>query len=167
MKKTTSILKNEQGALMIIVSLMLLAFLTIISVAASQTAHTEIRIAANEYAYQRCFYNAEGAILEVVDLFEGGVDPLENPPAWMSLDENTINDNTVFTTWDDREKMQDVVPQASVIDPQNTEYIGVHHGILSGSSLDMSKPAKHTFSIYGRSKSKGLVILKIGYANVY
>ena len=167
MIKTTSILENDRGALMIIVSIMLLALLTIIGVAASQTANTEIRIAANEYDYQRCFYNAEGAILEVVDLLEGGAAPLENTPPWMSLDESTINDNAVFITWDDRGKMQDVVPQASVIDPPNTEYIGVHHGILSGSSLDMSKPAKHTFSIYSRSKSKGLVILKIGYANVY
>ncbi len=167
MIKTTSILKNDRGALMIIVSIMLLALLTIISVAASQTANTEIRIAANEYAYQSCFYNAEGAILEVVDLLESGAAPLENTPPWMSLDDGTINDNTVFTTWDDSEKMQDLVPQASRIDPQNTTYIGVHHGILSGSSLDMSKSAKHTFSIYGRSKSNGLVILKIGYANVY
>ena len=167
MMRTTSILKNDQGALMIMVSIMLLALLTIISVAASKTANTEISIAANEYVYQRCFYTAEGAILEVVDLLEGGPSPLENPPPWLSLDENVVNDGTVFTFWEDRKKMLGVVPQPSVIDPQNTNYIGVHHGILSGSSLDMNKPAKHTFSIYGRSKSKGLVMLKIGYAKVY
>ncbi len=167
MMRTTSILKNEQGALMIIVSIMLLALLTVVSVAASKTANTEISIAANEYVYQRCFYNAEGAILEVVDLLEGSAAPPENPFPWMSLNEEAINDSTVFTFWENRENMHDVVPQASVIDPQNTEYIGVHHGILSGSSLDMSKPAKHTFSIYGRSKSKGLVMLKIGYAKIY
>jgi hypothetical protein len=165
--KTISILKNDQGALMIMVSIMLLALLTIISVAASKTANTEIRIAANEYVYQRCFYNAEGAILEVVDVLDDGATPLKKPPPWLSLDENVVNDGTVFTFWEDREKMPDVVPQPAVIDPQNTEYIGVHHGILSGSSLDMSKPAKHTFSIYSRSKSKGLVMLKIGYAKVY
>ena len=167
MMKTTSILKNDQGALMIMVSIMLLALLTIISVAASKTANTEISIAANEYVYQRCFYNAEGAILEVIDLLEDSAIPLKNPPPWLSLDETVINDGTVFNFWEDRKKMPNVIPQASVIDPQNTEYIGVHHGILSGSSLDMSKPAKHTFSIYGRSSSKGLVILKIEYAKVY
>jgi len=167
MERTTSILKNEQGALMIIISVMLLALLTIISVAASKTANTEIRIAANEYVYQRCFYNAEGAIMEVVDLLESSANPLENPPPWMSPDEEVINDSTVFTFWEDRVKMNDVVTQASLVDPQNTEYLVVHHGILSGSSLDMSKPAKHTFSIYGRSKNKGLVMLKIGYAKVY
>jgi len=165
--RTTSILKNETGALMILISVTLLALLTIISVAASKTATTEISIAANEYVYQRCFYNAEGAIMEVVDLLEGGIHTLKNPPAWMSLDEEIINDRTVFTIWEDRSKMNGAVPQPSVIDPQNTEYLGVDHGIPSGSSLDMSKPAKHIFSIYGRSKSKGLVMLKIGYAKVY
>jgi hypothetical protein len=165
--RTTSILKNDQGALMIMVSIMLLALLTIISVAASKTANTEISIAANEYVYQRCFYNAEGAIMEVVDLLEGSASALENPPLWMSPDEDVINDHTVFTIWEDRVKMNGVVPQASVIEPQNTDYLSVHHGIPSGSSLDMSKPAKHTFSIYGRSKSKGLVMLKIGFAKVY
>ncbi len=167
MMRTTSILKNEHGALMIITSVMLLALLTIISVAASKTASTEISIAANEYVYQRCFYNAEGAIMEVVDLLEGSVSALENPPPWMGLDEEVINDSTVFTFWEDRAKMDGVVPQASVIDPQNTDYLSVHHGILSGSSLDMSKPTKHVFSIYGRSKNKSLVMLKIGYAKVY
>jgi Tfp pilus assembly protein PilX len=165
--RTTSILSNEQGALMIIISVMLLALLTIISVAASKTANTEIRIAANEYVYQRCFYNAEGAIMEVVDLLEGSANTLENPPPWMSLDEEDINDSTVFTFWQNSENKDGVVPQASVIDPHKTEYLGVHHGIPSGSSLDMSKPAKHIFSIYGRSKSKSLVMLKIGYAKIY
>ena len=165
--RTTSILSNEQGALMIITSVMLLVMLTIISVAASKTANTEISIAANEYVYQRSFYSAEGAILEVVDLLESSSTPLEKPPPWLSMDENLVNDDTVFTFWGDREKMHGVAPQASVIDQQNTDYVVVHHGVLSGSSLDMSKPAKHTFSIYGRSKSNGFVMLKIGYAKVY
>ena len=65
MFKITTIMNNEQGAQMIIVSVMLLALLTIISVGASKTANTEISIAANENAYQRCFYNAEGAVVEV------------------------------------------------------------------------------------------------------
>ena len=167
--KSTAILKNENGALMILITVMLLVLLTVISIAASRTATVETKIAANEFAYQRCFYNAEGAIMEVVDLLEGSPNTLETPPPWMSLDEEDINDSTVFTFWQNsgNEDGDGVVPQASVIDPHHTEYIGVHHGIPSGSSLDMSKPAKHIFSIYGRSKSKSLVMLKIGYAKIY
>ena len=167
MMRIPLILKNDQGTLMILTSVMLLALLTIISVAASRTATTEIGIAANEYGYQRCFYNAEGAIMEVVDLLEGGTNTLEKLPPWMSPDEEIVNDGTVFTIWENSKKMNGVVPQASVIDPPNSSYLGVHHGIPSGNSLDMSKPARHLFSIYGRSKAKGLVMLKIGYSKVY
>ena len=152
---------------MILMSVILLAMLTIISMAASKTATTEISIAANEYVYQRCFYDAEGAITEVVDLLEGSTIALANPPPWMSLEGEVINDSTVFTVWENRIKMNGVVPRASVIDPKSTAYLVVHNGVPSGSSLNLSKPAKHVFSIYGRSKSKGLVMLKIGYAKVY
>jgi len=163
----TSVLKNEQGALMILISVTLLALLTIISVAASKTATTEINIAANEYAYQRSFYHAEAAIMEVVDLLEDSANTLKHPPPWMGMNGEVINDNTIFKIWDDDQKLKGVAPQASAIDFQSTEFLCVHHGIPSGSSLDMGKPKKHVFSIYSRSKNKGLVMLKINYAKIY
>jgi hypothetical protein len=167
MLKISPVLKNERGALMIIVSIMLLALLTIVSVAASKTANTEIHIAANEYNYQRCFYNAEGGLMEAVDLLEAGSNPIFAPPSWISLDADVINDGSVFAYWDRNNDMKGALPRASIIDPAKTGYLVVHQGIAAGSSLDMSKPAKHSFSIYGRCKNKGLVMLKIGYAKVY
>ena len=165
--KFATFLKNEQGTLMILISLMLLALLTIISITALRTANTEVKIAANEYYYQRCFYNAEGAVLEAADLIEGNANPSTEHRAWMSSDESVINDSTVFTYWKESAKLEDGIPQAPVIDSKNTGYLCVRHGVLSGSSLDMSKPTKHTFSIYGRCENRGLVMLKIGYAKVY
>ena len=106
MMKTTSVLNNERGALMIIISVKLLALLTMISVTASRTANTEISIAGNEYAYQRCFYHAEGAVVEAVDRLEGGLNPMTAPPSWMSLDENMINDANVFSYWKNSSKMK-------------------------------------------------------------
>ena len=50
------ILKNENGAMMMLVTVMFLVLLTVISIAASRTATIETKIAANEYAYQSCFY---------------------------------------------------------------------------------------------------------------
>jgi len=162
-----STLKNDRGALMIVVSIMLLAMLTIVSIAASKTANTELHIAANEYDYQRSFYNAEGAAMEAVVRLETGLNPMLAPPSWMSLDADVINDGSVFDYWEKSVEMKGAVPRASVIDPVKTGYLVVHQGIPAGSSLDMSKPAKHTFSIYGRCKNKGVVMVKIGYAKVY
>lgn len=162
-----AILKNEKGALMVLMSVMLLVLLTIISIAASKTANIELKIAGNEYLYQRCFYNAEGAIMETVDLLNSTVGPTGDPPEWVSSDEDTINDSTIFTYGEDGTETKDAIPKGAVIDSKDTSYIAVHHGVLSGSSLAMSNATIHTLSIYGRCENKGLVILKVGYTGVY
>ena len=165
--KTTAILQNENGALTILLSVMLLVLLTIISMAASRTAGTELKIAGNEYLYQRCFYNAEGAIMQAVDLLDTSVSPTESLPDWMGSDETVINDGTIFTYWKEDAETKDTIPKGAAIDTKNTSFMAVHHGVPAGSSLTMSKPTIHTFSIYGRCENKGLVILKVGYAKVY
>ena len=163
----TAILKNEKGVLMMLMSVMILALLTIISIAASKTANIELKIAGNEYRYQSCFYSAEGAIMETVDLLKTGIDLTENPPKWLGTDENAINDSTIFTYWEDDPQKKEAIPKGAVIDSEDTSYVAVHHGVPAGSSLAMSKATLHTLSIYGRCKNKGLVILKVGYTGVY
>lgn len=167
MLKSVSILQNERGALMIIVAVVMLALLTLISVAASRTARIELRIAANDYAYQRCFYNAEGAAVEALARLEEGSHPLSAAPPWMRSAKDAIDDSTIFSYWDTNGEKKGAGPRESVVDPADTAYLVVHHGIPAGSSLGMNNPARHTFSIYSRCKNEGPVILKIGYARVY
>ncbi|NNL77566.1 MAG: hypothetical protein HKO68_14620 [Desulfobacterales bacterium] len=164
--KITVILKDENGALMILLSVMLLVLLTIISIAASRTANTELKIAGNEYFYQRCFYNAEGAIMETVDFLETTEISIEEPPNWIGSDGNAINDETVFTYWEVDAETGGATPEGSAINLKDTSYLAVHHGVISGNSLDMSKPSINTISIYGRCKNKGMVMLKVGYQKV-
>lgn len=165
--KTTAILKNENGAMMMLVTVMFLVLLTVISIAASRTATVETKIAANEYAYQRCFYNAEGAIMEAVDLLDTTVNPISTKPAWMGKDSVVINDDTVFSYWEDDAETGAVVPEGSKVDATDSGFMAVHKGVLPGSSLAMSKPTKHSFSIYGRCEKNGMVMLSVGYANAY
>ena len=165
--KTTAILKNENGALMILITVMLLVLLTVISIAASRTANIEIKIASNESAYQRCFYNAEGAIMEAVDLLDTTVNPMATLPAWMGEDSVVLNDDTVFSYWEDDAGTDGVVPQSSHVDATDSGFMSVHQGVLPGSSLAMNKPTKHSFSIYGRCEKDGMVMLSVGYANAY
>ena len=160
--------QDETGAVMILLSVMLLALLTIISLAASRTASTELKIASNEYFYQSCFYNAEGAIIETVDFLETTEIPTEDAPKWIGMDGNAINDSTVFAYWEDAAEIQEeAAPEDSAVNLKDTSYLAVHHGIIAGNSLDMSKSSINTISIYGRCKNKGLVMLKVGYAKVY
>jgi Tfp pilus assembly protein PilX len=78
MEKRINPLKNEQGYFLILATIMLLALLTIISIAASNTASTEVQIAGNDTLYQRNLYLAEGAAMEAVDR-------LQNDPAPRTL----------------------------------------------------------------------------------
>ena len=165
--KFTFISQDESGTVMILLSVMLLALLTIISFAASRTASTELKIASNEYFYQHCFYNAEGAIMETVDFLETTEIPAEDAPKWIGSDGNAINDSTVFAYWEDVAETQEATPEDSTINLKDTSYLAVHQGIIAGNSLDMAKSSINTISIYGRCKNKGLVMLKVGYAKVY
>jgi hypothetical protein len=167
MKKSILVIQNQNGAVMMLVSLMLVALLTIVGIAASRTASTEVKIAGNEYLYQRSFYRAEGAIMEVVHRLETSLNPAETLPTWMDRDDTRINEKTVFDYWADDDPNRVVVPHTAVVDNDHTSFMAVHHTIGSGNSLDMSKPTKHTFSIYGRSQDRGQVILKVGFSNVY
>lgn len=163
----TAILKNETGAMMILITVMFLVLLTVISIAASRTATVETKIAANEYAYQSCFYYAEGAIMEAVDRLDTDVNPKTEVPAWMGEDPEIINDDTVFTYWDEEAETGEGVPQSSTVDATGTEMLAVHLGILPGNSLAMSRPTKHAFDIYGRCAKGGKVLLSVGYTNAY
>jgi hypothetical protein len=165
--KTLAILNNENGAMMMLITVMFLVLLTVISIAASRTATIETKIAANEFAYQRCFYNAEGAIMEAVDLLDTEVNPRVSLPTWMGEDPSEINDDTVFAYWVEDAGTGDVIPKTSKVDTKDTELMGVHLGVLPGNSLDMSKPTKHSLNIYGRCDKDGTVLLTVGYANVY
>jgi len=165
--KTRAILKNENGAMMMLITVMFLVLLTVISIAASRTATVETKIAANEYAYQRCFYNAEGAIMEAVDLLDTEVNPRVSLPAWMGEDPSEINNGTVFAYWVEDAGTGAVIPKSSKVDATDTELMGVHLGVLPGNSLDMSRPTKHSVNIYGRCDKDGTVLLTVGYTNVY
>ena len=86
MKKIAMNLNNEDGYFLILATLMILVLLTILGVAASRTANTEITVAANEMVYQRNFYMAEGALMEAIDGLE-------------RLTERAIRDVVAQTDW--------------------------------------------------------------------
>jgi Tfp pilus assembly protein PilX len=75
MEKLIKPLKNEQGYFLILATIMLLALLTIISIAATHTASTEVQIAGNDTLYQRNVYLAEGAALEAIDRLQNDPNP--------------------------------------------------------------------------------------------
>ena len=154
---------------MILFSMMILMLLTIISYAASKTASTEVKIARNEYLYQNNFYCAEGAVLEAIDKMEAlaAIDVIDFD--WMMNESPKVDGAAdLFEYWTDKLKAaDDAVPEAAAACSGHTEFVTIHRGVLSGSSLDMSKPTKHAFAVYGQSNNRGLVMIKVGYMKEY
>jgi hypothetical protein len=160
-------LKNHNGAIMILLSMMILMLLTIISYAASKTANTEVKIAGNEYLYHNNFYCAEGAIVESIDQMESvaAIDAADFD--WMMEESPKVDsDGALFGYWTDEKTTDDAVPEAAAT-CSSAEFVTIHQGALAGSSLDMTKPTKHAFAVYGRSNNRGLVMIKVGYMKEY
>ena len=170
--KTTSILKNEEGAV-IIAALLVLVLLTIIGIASTNISNTEVKISAHEAIHQQNFYRAEGATLQAIDIMEAKSNPeTEDPPlAWMTqtlanseslLDSGNLYDGTF---WDSGSG--DAIPEASTF--SDTNFVVVSGGIVEGESLDMGSTKIHSYTIYGRSAppKRGAVTVEVGYLKAF
>ena len=162
MRTILSSLNNEDGYFLILATLMILVLLTILGIAASRTANTEITVAANDTIYQRNFYLAEGAVMEAVDHLKQASDLDDDPPAWFS---NNVGEITVENaeTYLDGEG----AGKSTLDDTGQTRYVGGVEAIGRGYSLDMEKVTAHTIGIYGRCEKRGKTMIKVGYLALY
>ena len=169
MRYPSTYINKDDGTVMIMMSMMLLALLTIISIAASKTALTEIKIAGNEYLYQHNFYCAEGAAIENVDKLEALESVDADAISWLMNESKKVDqDADLYNYWTDMSRDEgEASPTGAAVCGAHTEFMTVHHGVPAGSSLDMSKPSKHIYSIYARSHDRGLVLIKIGYTKAF
>ena len=146
---------------MILATLMILVLLTILGVAASRTANTEIAVAANEMVYQRNFYMAEGALIEAIDILANSTDLAANPPDWYEPGAGNLTEATVATYWDT------VAQESNVDDTGNTRFVAGVEGYGAGGSLDVDKPTVKSIGVYGRCQRNGVTTIKVGYLKVY
>jgi Tfp pilus assembly protein PilX len=154
-------LKNEGGYFLIMSTLMLLALLTIISIAASNTANTEVQIAGNDAVYQRNLYLAEGAAMQAVDVIHNN----SNPRGLSFVDPGVkaINDGNFKTDWE-----ANSMPVTTSLDSSNeTRFRAGYEGTPPGYSLGLGQPKVHGFVIYGRTEKQGVTTIKIGYRKVF
>jgi hypothetical protein len=164
MQKLARQIKNEDGYFLIISTMMLLALITIISVAASNTARTEVQVAGNNLVYQRNLYLAEGAAMQAVDELQHATnprDPDEVPFLHPAL--KALNDDNFKNEW--AEKSQPV--KTSLDSSGKTSFRAGYEGTPPGYSLGLGKPKVHGFVIYGRTENQGVTTIKIGYRRAF
>jgi hypothetical protein len=161
MMKAALILKNEDGYFLILATLMILVLLTILGIASSRTANTEIIVAGNEIIYQRNFYLAEGAAIQAMEILANTPDLKDNPPDWLKLAVGALTDSTAESYWDD-------AGVAITLDPTgNTRYIAGLDYLALGTSMDMAKPKAFAINVYGLCQTQGNAMIKVGYRKIF
>ena len=180
--KTTSIFKNEDGAIMI-AALLILVLLTIIGISSNNISKTEVKIATHELIHQRNFYRAEGATLIAIKEMETSIaameeklsDPYVDTPYWLwtGLETKFTNDMALESEfWEGNNYTEEATPpQASELSDSlsDTRYFVVHGGIAPGEGLEMGTTKIHRFGIYGRCESpkRGSTTIEIGYLKAF
>ena len=163
MRTMTETIGNEKGYFLIISTMMLLALLTMISIAASNTARTEVQIAGNNLTYQRNLYLAEGAAMEAVDRLQ--YDPNPRGLGFVVLGLKTIDDTTYMDYWDQDPGGNNGI---ATYDPSgDTRFVAGYQGTSAGYSLGIGKPRVHEFAVYGRTEKQGVTTIKIGYRKAF
>ena len=155
----TETLGNENGYFLIISTMMLLALLTMISIAASNTARTEVQIAGNDLTYQRNLYLAEGGAMEAVDRLENDLKPRELGFVVPGL--RSIDDQNYVDHWDSEAQ------NATFDATGKTRFVAGYEGTPAGYSLGIGKPRVHGFAVYGRTEKQGVTTIKVGYRKVF
>ena len=171
MRQSLSLLKNEDGAVVLIAAIMILGLLTIIGVASVSTSGTEVRIAGYESSYQQNFYNAEGATLETVELMESIANPKTAAPAWLEPNIGAVTEDDIFSDAFWQSGNGSVTPQASST-LNDTQFLALSLGAMggsSGTSLAMGSSKVYRFTIFGRTAPprRGETIIEIGYLKAF
>ena len=161
MEKLIKPLKNEQGYFLILATIMLLALLTIISIAATHTANTEVQIAGNDTLYQRNVYLAEGAALEAIDRLQNDPNPRGLP--FVEAGIQTIDDDSFTDNWET--ESQAVTPTMDA--GGQTRFRVGYEGTPTGYSLGIGRSRVHGFAVYGRTERQGITTIKIGYRRAF
>jgi hypothetical protein len=175
--------KNEDGSVMVI-SIVILALLTVIGIAVTTTTSIELQIAANERIYKENFYRAEGAAMMLARVLENAVQTdvnklKEDPPQFKDPGSGSYKtmpvkgktgdidtgDILADTYWEGTNDRSCEAPGFGTIDPPR--FIARYNGIAPGSSLDMTGGTSvREYSVFGRRKyNNSPVVIALGYKN--
>ena len=149
---------------------MILLLLTILGIAMTRNASTEVTIAGNNQAHTMSLYQAEGAAIEGAMKIEVAPDAdLKQPtssdyPNWLTYKDNIAEGFlTDVNNWDFDGGSDD---NAAVCDfNPNLQFAAIDLGYASGSSIVMGGgQQKRAYAIYGLNDTiTGQVMVEVGY----
>jgi Tfp pilus assembly protein PilX len=165
------LLNNEDGSV-VAISVVILAFLTVIGIAATTTTSIELQIAGNNKVYKENFYLAEGAAMVLAQILENQADlkarEFPDPGGGDDVDiagKDEVEDEEITkdTYWEGDEDKSCEATGLVTNDPPRI--IAKSEGLAMGSSLDMSGGSRiYEYTIFGRRKKNNCaVVIEVGY----
>lgn len=152
--KVQSLLKNEDGSVMVL-ALIILVLLTLMGLSATNTSTIEVQIANNERIYKDNFYKAEAGIMTAAQTLE-------------NLDANTLN-NIDGLNWVNADAVDpnNIDTSTAIWNTTGTGLSDVKFTVVESSGLiDLSAASNlHKYTVYGVYDTPGgnQVVLEIGY----
>lgn len=172
--KEKSLLKNDDGSVLVL-ALVMLMLLTVLGISASMTSSIEIQISGNDMIYKQNLYMAEAAPMRAAQQIENGGPEMRMPtdpswPIWLhDQDNNTLPDANNITDASNWTSTYSERLPASIDPQEKTRSLVLFEGIALGESLDMSKTSNvYAYSNYGRcDRNKGVVVIRVGYRKAF
>lgn len=188
--KTTSILNNEGGTV-IIAALMVLVLLTIIGIASTNVSNTEVKIATHELIHQQNLYCAEGTASLALEEMEKLVNPKTSAPSWLWQGSGSgftefkddmacysafwNGDGDSFEYENEEEgTIETIIPEA-IPEPvsesifSDSRFLVNYRGLLPKEPLEIGVTKRYRYDIYGRCapRNRGAVAVEIGYIKAF
>ena len=151
-----STLKNEEGSV-IIIALMVLVAITMIGIVSTDDTAVELKIVRNEAIYRHNLYRAESAVLEAAQFMDDnlpfnatwkntvGADPYETPVNW-NAGNSTLSNN--------------------MNNPNNNTRYAAHRTGVAGSKKMTAKTSLYAYYVYGffdSTTGQGRSMVRMGY----
>ena len=165
MKKMISNLKNEEGSV-IIMALIILVALTMIGIVSTDNTVVELQIVRNETIYRQNFYRAESAVIDGAQVMEDRT--LTMPPStpWIQTKATALNMEDV-SNWDKTVGTGNAQLSNNMNNPltNETSYAAIFIKKV-GSKKMTNKKSLYLYHVYGLSDStsgQGRSMIRMGY----
>lgn len=160
MNKTMGIVKNEHGAAVIVLAVLILILVSIIGISSSNTASLEVQIAAADRTYHQNFCKAEGAAMEAVQKLENadGAVLKNRSDVWLNR-QTYLQEMYTPTNWNSDNSAD------AVFSDSTTSFSAVDTGLSTGGSIVVSNDSHlHSFKVLGLvDSSQQKVLIEMGY----
>lgn len=150
---------DRQSGSVLLITILILLFLTILGISAMNMTSTEYQITRNYHIYKKNLYKADAAVMDVAQRFENVDERISNGEFTISPSSTPDSVAQNGSTWSSAESAS--VSQAQFIWYDNSEN-------LEGVSLSLGKQTPHEYFLYGRGNAhNGEALIKIGYRKAF